>query len=238
MDAGRGEIESTLRYSFRDGELLRRALTHKSRAFEASARGEGPPENNEQLEFLGDAVLGFVVSEALVERHPELSEGRLSKAKARLVSTNHLHRVARKLRLGDFLILGRGEEMNGGREKRALLADSMEALIAAVYLDGGYAAARKFILEHIVGELGVVPDDADEMTDFKGALQELAQSRKQLPPRYRVVSTSGPEHSKRFLVEVSVGDTLTAQAEGSSKKMAGQQAARILLRRMSQVACQ
>ena len=226
------ELESRLQYVFRDRELLRRALTHKSRAFEESARGGEPTANNEQLEFLGDSVLGFFVSEILVSSFPDLTEGLLSKAKARLVSSDHLHEVAQKLELGSFLLLGRGEEMNGGRGKRTLLADSVEALIAAIYLDGGYQAAREFVLGQIVGDIQQLSAHPMEITDSKGALQELAQSHKLVPPQYRVVATAGPEHSKTFTVAVSVGEEWVAEAEGSSKKTASQSAAGILLRQL------
>jgi ribonuclease-3 len=215
------ELESRLQYTFRDRELLRRALTHKSRAFEEKACGGEPAANNEQLEFLGDAVLGFFVSEIL-----------LSKAKARLINSDHLHEVALRLKLGSFLLLGRGEEMNGGRGKRTLLADSVEALIAAIYLDGGYQAAREFVLSQVVGDIPEFSSHPMEIMDLKGALQELAQSHKLAPPQYRVVSTAGPEHSKAFNVEVSVGQEWVAEAQGSSKKTASQLAAGILLRQL------
>ena len=225
------ELEHKLDYSFQDRDLLSLALTHKSRAFEKHARATAR-DSNERLEFLGDAVLGFLVSEALVAQFPDLSEGQLSKATSRLVSSDHLHEVALRLGLGTFLLLGRGEEMSGGRTKRTLLADSMEALIAAIYLDGGYAAARRFVLDHVVGDMDELFAGENEVTDFKGALQELVQARKLPPPRYRVVATGGPEHSKRFTVEVEVAGEKTARAEGSSKKTAQQQAAALLLEQL------
>lgn len=232
MDLDTEELERKLPYSFQQRELLRRALTHKSRAFETNTRANAAQQSNEQLEFLGDAVLGFLVGEALVARFPDLSEGRLSKIRARLVSADHLHAVALRLDLGRFLLLGHGEEMDGGRTKRALLADSVEALIAAIYLDGGYNPARHFILDHVIGDMEALAADENEITDFKGALQELAQSLQLPTPRYRVATTSGPEHSKRFTVEASVGKEWFAQAEGGSKKSAGQRAAAILLKQL------
>ena len=233
MSADQEGLEARLGYVFQDRELLRRALTHKSRAFEVSARGGEPSENNEQLEFLGDAVLGFIVSEMLVANFPDLGEGLLSKAKARLVSADHLHEVALEIGVGDFLLLGRGEEMNGGRSKRALLANSVEALIAAIYLDGGDAAARDFVMGFVVGDLEDFAVQRNEVVDFKGALQELAQSHELPAPRYRVVATSGPEHAKTFTVEVTVGGEMTAEAEGQSKKAAGQNAAETLLEKLT-----
>src|SRR6202044_612460 len=136
-------LEAALGHTFRDRELLERALTHKSRIYEKAADG-GCSSDNEQLEFLGDAILGFVVSECLVRRYESFPEGRLSKLKAHLVSAARLYEVAQELGLGEFLILGRGEEMSGGREKKALLSDPVEALIAALYLDAGLDMARRF----------------------------------------------------------------------------------------------
>ncbi len=222
------ELEARLDCRFRDRNLLQRALTHRSRAVETAPGGEAR-HDNEQLEFLGDAILGFLVSEMLVSKFPDLSEGRLSRIRARLVNAGHLHQVALDLNLGDFLLLGRGEEMSGGRGKRALLADSVEAVIAAIYLDCGYEAARRFVAERIIGDPASLAAEQDEITDFKGALQELTQGEKLPAPRYRVVASSGPEHSKKFTVEVSVGDRWSARAQGQSKKHAGQNAAARLL---------
>ncbi len=232
MPAAPGELESKLDYQFRDKSLFERALTHKSHAYESGAHGGETTRDNEQLEFLGDAVLGLVVSEVLVAQFPLLPEGRLSKAMARLVNADHLCHVARELRLGDYMLLGRGEELNGGRTKRGLLANSVEALIAAVYLDGGYEEAKRFVLERVIGDLGALVQIESEVTDFKGALQEFAQPRRLPPPRYRVILTEGPEHSKIFTVEVSIGEKWQARAEGSSKKIAGQLAAEILLKQL------
>ncbi len=230
MNAELESVESKIGYNFRNPHLICRALTHKSRAFEESARGGAATADNEQLEFLGDAVLGFIVSEILVEDFPHLPEGRLSKLKAQLVSADKLHEVALALGLGEHLLLGRGEEMNGGRTKRALLANSVEAIIAAIYLDSGYHAARRFIAESIVGDVKDLAAEVENCKDFKGALQELAQEMKLPTPKYRVVTTSGPDHSKTFVVEVALGEEHTAQAEGSSKKTAGQHAAAELLK--------
>ena len=159
------------------------------------------------MEFLGDAILGFIVSDALVAAHPEYPEGRLSKFKAQLVSSSHLHEVAARLRLGDYLLLGRGEEMSGGREKKALLANAVEALITALYLDGGVDPARRFILRHVIGEAEPSNETALAI-DYKSALQELAQSRKLPQPRYAFVEERGPEHAKTFLSRSSVGTRL------------------------------
>jgi ribonuclease-3 len=223
-------LEASLGYEFENRELLALALTHKSRIYEKST-----PElrsDNEQLEFLGDAILGFLVSENLVARHPTFEEGRLSKLKAHLVSASHLHEVALRIRLGDHLLLGRGEEMSGGRSKKALLANAVEAIIAAMYLDGGIDPVRRFVAGQVVGE-PVVPDDGSQVTDYKSALQERAQALKLPQPRYSIVQETGPEHAKTFLVEVRVGRDWISQAEGLSKKSAGQQAARQVLEQLA-----
>ena len=232
MSADLAVLEQKLGHTFSDPELLVRALTHKSRIYEKSADGDASSDN-EQLEFLGDSILGFVVSECLVRRFPAFPEGRLSKLKAHLVSAAWLYEVAQQLNLGDFLILGRGEEMSGGREKRALLSDAMEALIAALYLDAGLSAVRPLIEEHIIGALQV-PEDGIEtaVTDHKSALQEMAQVLKLPPPRYVIVAEEGPEHAKLFTVEVRIGKEWTCQAQGMSKKAAGQKAAQQILQQL------
>ena len=222
-------LEKALGHAFRNRELLEQALTHKSRAYEKTADAEAGGDN-EQLEFLGDAILGFVVSEALVRRFVSFPEGRLSKLKAHLVSAAHLYQVAQDLKLGDYLLLGRGEEMSGGREKKALLSDAAEALIAALYLDAGLAAASRFIETHVMGGLGPSEESLDQAdSDFKSALQEMAQTLKLPPPRYVITAEEGPEHAKTFTVEVRVGKDWVSQAQGMSKKSAGQKAAQQVL---------
>ncbi len=226
-------LRERLGYDFRDKSLLRRALTHKSRVFEKTSPDESTFQDNEQFEFLGDSVLGMLVSEHLFRSHPEHPEGRLSKLKAHLVSANHLHAVARELNLGEFLLLGRGEEMSGGREKRALLANAVEALIAALFLDAGIEEARRFVLRHVIGSFdGNEPSGEQTVVDYKSALQELAQSLKLPQPRYAIVKEQGPEHSKTFVVEARVGRDLADRAEGFSKKSAGQRAAELLLQQL------
>jgi ribonuclease-3 len=227
-------LEEKLNHKFSSRELLERALTHKSRVYEKPAEGHGSSDN-EQLEFLGDAILGFVVSEALVRRFPSYPEGRLSKLKAHLVSAARLHEVAQELSLGDHLILGRGEEMSGGRGKKALLSDAVEAVIAALYLDAGLDAARCFIEKHVVGAFDANGDDPESaMTDYKSALQEMAQALRLPPPRYVIVGEDGPEHSKTFTVEVRLGKEWVSQAKGLSKKSAGQRAAHQILQQLTE----
>ena len=233
MGADLEALEDRLGYRFRDKELLRRALTHKSHTYESGGEPGPPAGSNEQLEFLGDAVLGLAVSDSLVAHLPELSEGRLSKLKARFVNSLHLCVVARELGLGDFLLLGRGEELSGGREKRALLANALEAVIAAVYLEGGYEAAKNFVTTHVTGDLDNLPEaEENGIRDYKGELQEYAQNAGLPQPRYRVAGSEGPEHAKVFRVEVRIGDAWSAVGEGTSKKVAGQEAARTLLERL------
>lgn len=227
-------LEQSLGYAFQQRELLVRALTHKSSVYEKTPASV-TLSDNEQLEFLGDSILGFVISEHLMNRFPALPEGRLSKFKAHLVSASHLHGVAQRLDLGDFLILGRGEEMSGGRFKRALLSDAFEAIIAAIYLDGGLDAARSFVERFVPMDAGDA-SNGDEITlaDFKSALQEKAQALRLPQPRYSILSEEGPEHAKMFTVEVRVG-TIQSRAQGSSKKAAGQRAAQLVLEQLQLV---
>ncbi len=227
-------LEKLLDYTFRDRSLLERALTHKSRIYEKAADGQCA-DDNEQLEFLGDAILGFIVSDCLVRRYSTFPEGRLSKLKAHLVSAARLHEVAQELVLGDYLILGRGEEMSGGREKKALLSDAVEALIAALYLDAGLETAKQFIETRVIGPVNTNADGTDgEVTDYKSALQEMAQALKLPPPRYVIVGEDGPEHSKTFTVEVRLGKEWVSQAQGLSKKSAGQKAAQQILQQLTE----
>jgi len=236
MRAEPATLEQRIQYRFSDPEMLRRALTHSSLANES--RGAGTPMgDNEQLEFLGDSVLGFLIAEALVRRFPDQTEGELSRQKAHLVSAAHLHGVARRIDLGSFLDLGRSEEMSGGRAKKTLLVDALEAVIAAMYLDGGVEPARAFVREFVLDAPSASDEDAGTdiqpaITNFKSALQELAQSRHLPQPRYAIVRERGPEHSKVFTVEVRVGKDWTGQADGRTKKIAAQRAARGVYERL------
>jgi len=240
MRAELDELEQVIGYRFSDRELLHRALTHRSHVHEHSAAHADEVRlatlvDNEQLEFLGDSVLGFLVSEALVRRFPSYPEGRLSKLRAHLVSAAYLHEVARSLGLGGFLLLGRGEELSGGRAKKTLLVDALEALIAAIYLDGGIEPARAFVVRFVShpAELSRIGEDAAHPpNDYKSALQELAQARKLPTPRYVIIKEQGPEHAKTFTIEVRVGRDWSSQAEGFSKKNAAQLAARLMLEKI------
>src|SRR5690242_2665196 len=241
MRAELATLESRIGYQFQLPELLRRALTHSSLANESRNGPVSPLSDNEQLEFLGDSILGFLISEALVQRFPDQREGDLSRQKAHLVSAAHLHGVARRLDIGSFLDLGRSEEMSGGRAKKTLLVDALEALMAAIYLDGGLDAIRTFVSDHVLDAPLASDEDAGTdiqpaITNFKSALQELAQSRRLPQPRYSIVRERGPEHSKIFTVEVRVGKEWNGQADGRTKKIAAQRAARGVYERLMQEA--
>src|SRR5246127_1870492 len=234
-------LEALLGYHFQRPELIHQALTHSSQARELEAlqplQVGLKPGDNEQLEFLGDTVLALVTSEELFQRFPQFREGELSKLRAHLVSERHLIRVAQQLELGHYLRLGRGEEKSGGRGKTALLVDALEAILAAIYLDGGLEVAREFVLRNVIApELermerggGTLP-----ITDFKSALQEAVRSLGLPQPAYVLVEEAGPEHSKTFTVEARLNSRdrnpeFVGRAQGSTKKTAEQDAARQLL---------
>lgn len=221
-------LEGRLAYRFADRGLLEHALTHTSRAHEDASGGV---TDNESLEFLGDAVLGFVVAEMLFRDFPQYQEGQKSKAKAALVSTATLAALAERVGLGDHVLLGRGEEKTGGRRKQALLADTCEALIAAIYLDGGLEEVRRFLLRELADEIARVRTPSF-LRDFKSRLQEHLQSLDRPLPEYVVAASSGPEHDKLFHVEVRVGGDRLAAADGRTKKDAEQEAARLALERL------
>lgn len=215
-------FEERLGYQFRNRDLLTRALTHKSYSHEARQQGI---RDNETFEFLGDSVLGFVVGDLLFHRFPALDEGALSKMKAYLVSAASLAEKARGYGMGEVLYLGVGEEKSGGRRKESLLANLFEAVIAAIYLDGGIDPARALIERSFAGDLDSINAEDLLFQDYKTALQELAQGKGLPLPDYSVIAEAGPDHDKRFVVEVKVG-SLTARGEGSSKKEAQQEAAK------------
>jgi ribonuclease III len=224
-------LEDRLGHRFRQSQMLERALTHRSLANEDATGGV---MDNESLEFLGDAVLGFIIADTLFRRFPEYDEGQKSKLKSMLVSTPTLAKLARQLDLGEFLMLGRGEEKTGGRRKQALLADGYEAVIAAIYVDGGIDAARAFILRQFAALIDEARQPGFGGRDYKSALQEYLQAHDQPLPEYHVASESGPDHRKLFQVEVRVRDEAIAQASGRSKKEAEQEAARVALAKLNQ----
>ncbi len=254
------ELEAALGYTFRRRDFLVRALTHSSLAYEQTGPSQPQPvqpkaqtkakalkksrprlEDNEQLEFLGDAVLGLVVAEILFRAHPEMTEGQLTRLRSALVSRKHMAQVAHRLELGRYLRMGRGEERSGGRKKAALLANAAEAIIAAIYLDastqdsphGGLLAARRVIQEHIVEPslpaLLLEAAAGPNIGDYKSTLQEFLQSERRGQPEYVVTGQTGPDHRKRFLVEVRLPGSpqnRLARGVGNTKKHAEQQAAR------------
>jgi len=224
-------LQHVIDYRFRDRGLLEHAMTHTSRANEDVSGGV---TDNESLEFLGDAVLGFLIADVLYREFPEFNEGQKSKIKAALVSTTTLARQAERLMLGEHLLLGRGEEKTGGRRKQALLADGYEALLAAIYLDGGVEQARAFIVREFTPLVDEVREHGLVGYDHKSALQEYLQSRDQSLPEYRIAGTIGPDHRKLFQVEVVVRGEALASATGASKKEAEQEAARLALERLTE----
>jgi len=221
-----GPLQQALGYRFRDRGLLEHAMTHTSRANEDVSGGV---RDNESMEFLGDALLGFVIADMLFRDFPEFDEGEKSKTKASLVSTTALARQAERLGLGDHLLLGRGEEKTGGRRKQALLADGYEALIAAIYLDGGIEPARAFIMREFSPQLDEVHRHGVSAQDYKSTLQEWLQSRDLPLPEYRLAGSLGPDHRKLFEIDVMVRGERVASGSGPSKKEAEQDAARATL---------
>ncbi|MGA9040012.1 MAG: ribonuclease III [Terriglobales bacterium] len=233
-------LEEGLGYRFKRLELLRQALTHTSQARELEALKPSEPDrasdrvgDNEQLEFLGDAVLGLITTEELFQRFPDFREGELSKLRAHLVSEKHLIHVAQQLELGSYLRLGRGEEKSGGRNKTAMLVDALEAVLGAVYLDGGMENARRLVLQQIVSPELERNGSSLPVTDYKSALQEKLQAKGGPQHTYVLVKERGPDHSKTFTVEVRLGAAdnhgkaaFVGRAEGSTKKNAEQDAAR------------
>jgi len=222
-------LQQTLGISFNDPSLLEQALVHSSYI------NENPGfalTSNERLEFLGDAVLGFVVTEKLYQDFPHLTEGDMTRLRATLVRRDTLSRIARAIRLGDYLYLGKGEEASGGRHKPANLASTLEAVIAAIYLDHGSATTKDLILRLFDIELQKVASHEVE-ADYKSQLQELIQARQKQTPTYYEVKAIGPDHDKRFTVEVRVGDTVLGRGSGKSKKLAETEAARSALEQLS-----
>jgi ribonuclease-3 len=232
MDERLRPFLEALGHPFQRLVLLHEALTHRSAAFEAANSRKGKDlRDNERMEFLGDAVLALVVSDALWRRAPGAEEGELTRMRAAVVNERSLARVATDLGLGDALRLGKGEDRTGGRAKPSLLANALEAVFAAVYLDGGIEAARPLIERLLLRELDEVTarntEEDRALLDEKSLLQEIVQARHGLTPRYEVVGTDGPDHDRTWTVEVIAGEVVRARGSGRSKKIAEQEAARI-----------
>jgi ribonuclease-3 len=213
---------------FREVEFLNQAFTHRSFANEL---GENV-ENNERLEYLGDSILGMVVSEYLYETLPDQPEGELARIKSFVVSEASLSEIARKIRVDNYILIGRGEEYSGGRSKKAILADALEAIIGAYYLDSGFLPSRKFVHQLLIPEINKVLEDR-HAKDYKTLLQELVQKRMKTYPKYKVVQKTGPDHDRTFWIEVHVGNTSFGAGQGKNKKEAEQEAARIAYEAMN-----
>ena len=220
-------LEEKLGYTFQNQALLENALTHSSCANES----RGKLQSNERLEFLGDSILGMVVADHLYRNHPDLPEGELTRTRAALVCEESLVEVAAQLHLGEYLRLGRGEEAGGGRRRPSIQADAVEAVLAAVYLDGGIGSARKIIQRFILcREI----EGLNSSRDYKTALQELVQRESGQVLKYRLTGEEGPDHDKRFFVEVDLNDAPLGSGKGHSKKEAEQMAAKAAIAKLNQ----
>ena len=217
------DLETAIGYKFKNITLLQNALTHSSYANE---QWHDSLKSNERLEFLGDSVLGMVVAEHLYKTQPDRPEGDLTRMRADMVCETSLAEIARKIRLGDHLLLGKGEEQSGGRNRPSILADAVESVIAACFLDGGMTPAEAFIREFVLCN---VPVRVMKNTDYKTALQELVQQKKNQQLVYTLVGESGPDHDKQFVVELTLNGKVVGKGVGTSKKRAEQDAARVAL---------
>lgn len=220
-------LEARIGYTFHDRRLLQNALMHSSYANENRARG---CTSNERLEFLGDSVLGMVTATRLYRLYPDMPEGKLSRLRAELVCEQSLHAVALELGLGSYIRLGRGETRNGGRERPSILADAVEAIIAAIYLDGGLESAQRFILDHIL--TGLAEGQMHHVADYKTDLQERVQRKPGQALEYTLLSESGPDHNKSFTMNVLLNGSEIGRGTGRTKKEAEQSAAKSALERM------
>ncbi len=215
------ELEDKIGYRFQNVDLMTQAFHHRSYVNEMQ---EEDIQDNECLEFLGDAVLNLVIGHLLMQRYPDLKEGDLSRMRAALVNEADLADIARRIDLGSFLQLGKGEVQSNGHDKDSILADAFEALMAAVYLDGGFQTAFQLIGTHFLEKIEAVKAPSDQR-DYKSRLQELVQSTRHVTPRYRLVDAVGPDHDKTFITRISM-DQFQVEGEGKSKKAAEQDAAR------------
>jgi ribonuclease-3 len=221
-------LQKKLRVKFKNKALLEQALVHSSYVNENPGVIEG---DNERLEFLGDAVLGLIIAEELYRRFPQFSEGEMTRVRSSLVRQDALARMAKSIKLGDYLYLGKGEEGGGGRDKPANLSGALEALTAAVFLDRGLAVTRRFVLRLMSRKMAKALKRGVEV-DYKTKLQETMQAKWQLKPKYRVIEAVGPAHDRRFTVEVTGGDSALGRGSGKSKKAAEAEAARMALNQL------
>lgn len=228
MHGSLSNLETTMGYRYKDSQLLLRALTHSSYSNENKKE---KLKNNERLEFLGDSVLGLIISEYLFSHYTTLEEGQLTKIRAKIVCESSLCGAAKALKLGEFMLFGRGEELTGGRERTSILSDAFEAVIASIFLDGGMEVARDFVLK----QLQPVIADAVQgklFVDYKTRLQEVIQVHKNNRIKYEIVREEGPDHAKLFFTEVKLNDELIGVGSGRSKKESEQEAAREGLKRL------
>lgn len=225
------ELEKRIGYSFKNEKLMEEALTHSSYSNE---RRKESRKNNERLEFLGDSVLGIVISDYLFKNYPDMPEGELTKIRSKIVCETTLGECSRAIMLGEFMFFGKGEEMTGGRDRTSILADAYEALIAAIYMDGGLTASRDFILTHMKKKIS----DAvagKVFLDYKTHLQELVQINKTNRIKYEIVGEEGPDHCKVFHTQVSLNEVVIGMGIGRSKKESEQEAAKMALRKVEQL---
>ncbi|RPJ01322.1 MAG: ribonuclease III [Candidatus Aminicenantes bacterium] len=220
-------LEKSVGHVFKDRVLLKKALTHSSHAYEEQP---GSPEDNEQLEFLGDSVIGLITAEFFMTAFPSRNEGELSKLKASATSTLALAQLARAIKLDKAILLGRGEERGGGRKKPSILAGAFEALAGALYLDGGFDAARAFVTGLLGSRLKPIKSESQTINNSKSALQEICQKAGLAVPVYRLVLEKGPAHDRTFVIEVRLGEKVLARSKGASKKSAEQAAAERVLK--------
>lgn len=212
------ELEKIIGYKFNDKKILERALTHSS-----YTKKSDTPDNNERLEFLGDAVLELIISEFLFKNYKKMDEGNLSRFRSKIVCETSLALIAKKINLGKFLKLSHGEEINGGREKNSILSDATEALFAAIFLDSNFATAKNFILNLITNTKEIM--DTNNIVDAKSRLQEIFQEKSEIPLVYEIIDESGPAHEKIYVAQVSHENKILGQGHGHSKKEAEQEAA-------------
>ncbi len=220
------QLQEKIGVNFSDEKILLRAITHKSYAYEKGT------ESNERLEFLGDAVLNLIVTEFLYKNFPELQEGDLSKLKSRLVGMETLYKIGKKLNIGEFLLLGIGEEKTAGREKKRLIGSAVEAIIASIYIDKGFEKVKEIAIRWIKPFLKNIRRGGEVSRDWKSILQEFVQKNKWTLPEYKVVKEMGPPHNRKFKIELWIGEKRISSGTGSSKKEAQQRAARNALKRM------
>ena len=219
------KIEKEIGYTFRQKELLKKALTHTSYAYEKKI------ESNEKLEFLGDSILEFISSKYLYQNYPNLKEGEMTKVRATVVCEKSLHKIAQKHNFSDFLYLGKSEQVTGGKNRPAILADSVEAIIAAMYLDGGLDKAEKFIIKNLKDEIEIATKHVGDK-DYKTVLQEKLQEHGDVKIEYEITKEIGPDHNKSFEAQVSLNGKVLAKGKGKSKKEAHMEAAKKALENM------